>query len=66
MRTSVSAVGAAECGAEALSETLYDSHSEPVSFPAARSSSSTRLCRGLSDAVKTMKYYYDLKQLFYM
>ncbi len=65
MRTSVSAVGAAECGAEALSETL-DSHSEPVSFPAARSSSSTRLCRGPSDAVKTMKYYYDVKQLFSM
>ncbi|KAI2647986.1 R3H domain-containing protein 1 [Labeo rohita] len=38
-------VGAAECGAEALSETPYDSHSEPVSFPAPHSSSITRLCR---------------------
>lgn len=35
----VSTVGAAECGAEALSETPYNSHSEPVSFPAPHSSS---------------------------
>lgn len=35
----LSPVGAAECGAEALSETPYDSHSEPVSFPAPHSSS---------------------------
>ncbi|KTG45481.1 hypothetical protein cypCar_00016109 [Cyprinus carpio] len=38
-------VGAAGFGAEALSETPYDSHSEPVSFPAPHSSSNTRLCR---------------------
>lgn len=39
MKMTLVCIRAAECGAESLSETPYNSHSEPVSFPAPHSSS---------------------------